>query len=192
MNYTTELTNKILQSEEGKKLLSYVSPIYGDSYVALWIYQVIGMQLDKMQEWTDEFKKQLAPQTATWSLPMWEKEYGIVPELHWTVEQRRINVINRMKLKNPMNPYYFEQIISGLAGVPVEIEEHTGKNQFTVHVRAHTTEEKFKRANEGIMQYKPSHLIYALDIAEIREASINAYVAAPVSVFKKINVEVKQ
>lgn len=190
MIYSTELIKKILRSEEAKKLLSYVSPIYGDSYVALWLFQVMGMQLDKIQTWTDEFSKQINPRTATWSLPMWEKEYDIVPEFHWTTEQRRTNVINKIKLKNPMNPYYFEQIISGLAGVPVEIEENTGKNHFTVHVRAHTTAEKFKRAEDGIKQYKPSHLIYSIDIAELREASINTYVAAPISTFKKINVEV--
>ena len=42
MRNPTELMQQILQNEISQRIIDYVSPIYGDSYVGLWIYESIG------------------------------------------------------------------------------------------------------------------------------------------------------
>ena len=71
MRYRTKLTDLIITSEQAKEILNIISPIYGDDYVSLWLFQIIGTQLDKPVKWIDEYTQQLVPQTATWALPYW-------------------------------------------------------------------------------------------------------------------------
>ena len=45
MRYQTELMRSILTNETAQKIIDYISPIYGDSYVGLWLFQAIGTAL---------------------------------------------------------------------------------------------------------------------------------------------------
>ena len=45
MRNPTQLMRSILTDETAQKLIDYVSQVYGDSYVGLWIFQVIGAAL---------------------------------------------------------------------------------------------------------------------------------------------------
>ena len=42
MNHQTELMRSILKNQKAQEIIDYVSPIYGNSYVGLWIYEAIG------------------------------------------------------------------------------------------------------------------------------------------------------
>ena len=42
MWYKTELMEQILTSESAKRMIDYVSPIYGKSRIGLWLFQIIG------------------------------------------------------------------------------------------------------------------------------------------------------
>lgn len=158
--YKTELTEKILQSPMAQKAIQQVSPIYGEAYVVLWLYQVIGMVLDDMAEWTESLEQQVVPQTATWSLPYWEDQYKIYADPSWSIERRRQNIINKCRTRAPMNPYRLAGIASVAAGADARIEEHTGKNKFTVYISAKEdlVDEEFVR--KEINAAKPAHLIY--------------------------------
>ena len=75
--YWTDMMQRILKSEMGRKIVGEVAPVYGEAYVALWLFEVIGRALDDMELWTEEYQQQIVPQTATWSLPLWEMRYGL-------------------------------------------------------------------------------------------------------------------
>lgn len=77
MVYTSPMIDEIIKSPSAKKALSSISPIYAESYVGLWLLEVIGRQLDDLGKWGREYGKQTVPYTATWSLPYWEEQYGI-------------------------------------------------------------------------------------------------------------------
>lgn len=160
MRYRTKLTDKIITSEQAKEILSMVSPIYGDDYVSLWLFQIIGSQLDKPAAWVEEYIQQLVPQTATWVLPYWESEYGLVPDPSWTIEQRRLNIISKMWSNGPMNPSRLAQIIKGVANADVSISENTGKNRFTVYINTTPYKADNIAVNKTLDKLKPSHLIY--------------------------------
>ena len=186
----TEMAEKILTSDEAKELYNMVSPIYGESYVALWIFQALGTGLDVAKALAEGLFQELRPETATWFLPEWEKRYGITPGADWTLERRREAVISKRKLNAPITPKKLSEMVSALVGVPVDIIENTGKNQFTVYVRQNTTAEKFASAKEAIDEAKPAHLFYDIVIAEEHVIPVNNYVAVGAATKENYYVEV--
>ena len=46
--YSTELMEQILTSPAAQDIVSQLAPIYGEGRVALWLFQVIGAELDTM------------------------------------------------------------------------------------------------------------------------------------------------
>ena len=160
--YKTELIEQILTSPKAQEIIQKVSPIYGYAYTVLWLYQVIGTVLDSMEEWTAGIEKQVVPQSATWSLPLWEEQYRVFVDPTWSNERRRQNIINKCSTRAPMNPAKIESIASVAAGSDARIEEHTGKNHFTVYISSNPALVDEKQVKREINSAKPAHLIYSI------------------------------
>lgn len=188
---STELANEILTCDEARRMVNMVSPVYGDSYVGLWLFQAIGAELDRLRVFLEELELQFNPATATWLLHEWEKRYGITPEENWTLQQRREAVISKRRLTAPITADKLAAICSALLGVKVEIEENTGKNKFTVYVRDNISIEKFEAAADVIEESKPAHLIYDLIIAERNDVPVSNRAAIGVSQVTHHFVEVQ-
>ena len=170
-----------------QEIIQYVSPIYGEAYAVLWLYQVIGTVLDEMNEWTDTLADQVVPQTATWSLPYWEEQYHIVTDSMWTYERRRKNIVNKCRTRAPINPHKMESIVSVAAGADARVEEHTGKNKFTVYISAEErmVDEAFVR--KEIDAAKPADLIY--DIVYERYVVGSSYIGGTIQTAKEITLK---
>ena len=107
MWYKTELMEQILTSESAKRMIDYVSPIYGKSRIGLWLFQIIGLELDDVKEICDDIYDQIFVSRATWSFPYWEKAYEITPLPEQKNEQRR-NQINKTRKKKDLIPARLE------------------------------------------------------------------------------------
>lgn len=190
LHHSTELAEKILTSDSARQMYNYVSPIYGNSYVGLWMFQVVGLELDRMMGYFEELPTQLNPATTTWLLPLWEERYGITPEADWTIERRREAVISKRKLNAPITPEKLGDMLSALAGVLVEVIENTGKNKFSVYVRDNIPAEKFAGAKEFTDEAKPAHLIYDIEIAARNDVNISNYIGLGAAIEKIHYVEV--
>lgn len=186
----TELAESILKSDEAKKIYNMVSPIYGNSYVALKIFQAQGKELDRAKELAEDVSRQLNPETATWLLPLWEERYGITPGADWTLERRREAVISKRKYNAPIVPKKMGALLSALIGVPVDIAENTGPNQFTVYIRKNVTVDKYANAIQFVDEAKLAHLIYNIEIAAEITASVIQQTAVAVATNKVHYVEV--
>ena len=171
--YKTEMMDKILKSPMAQQIIQQVSPIYGEAYTVLWLYQIIGTVLDQMQEWTDSLAQQRRIKTATWSIPYWEEQYGITPDASWDLEQRRQNVIAAKRYKAPINPKKMEDLISAIVGLPVTVTENIRKNTFLVNIEGYTQE--YARAVANIENMKPAHLIYEIKVSEMTQSKLNVY-----------------
>lgn len=190
LHHSTELAEEILTSDCARQMYNYVSPIYGESYVGLWMFQVIGLELDRMMSYFEDIPNQLNPATATWLLPAWEKRYGITPGADWTIERRREAVISKRKFNAPITPVKLGEMLSSLAGVLVEVIENTGKNKFSVYVRDNIPVEKFAGAKEVTDEAKPAHLIYDIEIAAKNDVDVSNYIGMGVANEKIYYVEV--
>lgn len=186
----TEMAEAILTSNTAKEFYNMVSPIYGNSYFALWCFQAVGKVFDEYRPYFEEVAAQLNPETATWLLPLWEERYGIIPGEEWTLEQRREAVISRRKFYAPITPLKLSDLVSAIVGVPVDIIENTGQNQFTVYIRRNVTVENYGNALQFVDSTKAAHLIYLLEIAAENATTLKNYVACGVSQHKTYHVEV--
>lgn len=178
MNYRTELMQAILKSPRAQKIIDYVSPIYGNSYVALWIYEAIGYVMGDIYDICDNLRYETNPATATMLLDYWEDHYGIPRDTSLTVEQRRLRIIVKTQNRGPCNPHRLEMAVSSaLGGVPVEITENVAKNTFLVNIREYV--EDITPAVAVLERMKPAHLIYQIRMAlqTVSEADIKIAIA---------------
>lgn len=186
--YWTDMMQRILKSEMGQKIVNEVAPVYGEAYVALWLFEVIGRALDDMEFWTEEYRQQIVPQTATWSLSLWEIRYGLPVDETLSVEQRRKKIITRKSTGHtPMNAVRLAEIISAAAGVNVRIEEFTGQNQFTVWINGVPSNIDETYVRSVIDKTKQAHMIYDLKY-EISAGDGRIYTAGVIQSYKEVHM----
>ena len=163
MRYQTELMREILTSKMAQEIVGYVSPIYGTSYVGLWIYQAIGTVLDEVCAVAEQLRYEANVSTSELLLDLWEQRYGLSKDSTLTVEQRRARILAKTQSKGPCNPARLADAVSAaLGGVEVEIVENAGRNKFHVHVLEPV--ESLTPAIAVIDRMKPAHLIYDISI----------------------------
>ena len=178
MNYRTKLMEEILTNEKAQEIIDFVSQIYGNSYVGLWLYQAIGSVLGPVSDLSNELLLETNPTTTTLLISYWEQQYGIQGDPTMTIEQRRNAVIAAMSSKSACNPARLANAISAaLGGAPVEILENTGQNKFTVNIRQAV--KSYAPAIAVIEEMKPAHLIYSIQgvTQESADANINTALA---------------
>lgn len=162
MNYQTELMRSILKSERGQRIIDYVSPIYGDSYVGLWLFEIIGSALDKVHEAASDLRYETNPATVDKLVGYWEDSYGIPRNSELTIEQRRARLI-AWRDRGPCNPTRLAAAVSAaLDGVEVEIKENIAKNTFLVIIREVVYD--WAPAEATLNRKKPAHLIYIIRV----------------------------
>ena len=160
--YTTELMQEILQSQAARDILDELSPIYGEGRVALWLFQVIGEELDDTREWTAEVMDQVVPHTATWSLDYWEDELAIPRDPTLSTQKRRERILSYLRNRAPMNPYTLARVASSAANdAECRIEERTGGGSiFTVWVSAIPSDTDLAKIRAAVDRAKQARLSY--------------------------------
>lgn len=191
MRYQTELMRKILTSEKAQQIIDYVSPIYGNSYVGLWIFQAIGSVLGEVCTIAEQLRYETNPTTADLLLDYWEREYGIASATSQTKEQRRAKIITKTQSHGPTNPTRLSEAISAaLGGVRVDITENVGQNTFQVNIREYV--ESIVPAVAVIERMKPAHLIYTVMVATKTIADADLKIAIALTHAEQYQVEVQQ
>jgi len=191
MNYQTELMRAILTNPKAQEIIDYVSPIYGESYVGLWIYQAIGTVLGEICEISDQMRYEASPATADLLLDYWEDHYGIPRDTSLTAEQRRLRLIVKTQSRSPVNPERLATAVSAaLGGVEVEIEENISKNKFLVNIRE--VVESINPAVAVLERMKPAHLIYEVRVSTHTVTDAELKVAIAVTHAEQYKVEVQQ
>lgn len=176
MRYSTEKMVEILKSPEAQKIIDYVTPKYGNSYVGLWLFQVIGTELDDMRTWTEEMRKQITPSTATWGLYYFQQDYGLnldeqlltiepgIPEQEIPLEMQELikrvrqEIITKIRERSAANPTNISNIISGMTSRNISIIENTSKNTFDLIILAGTNTYNMQAVYQKMNQIKPAHL----------------------------------
>lgn len=191
MRYQTELMRSILTDETAKKIIDYVSPIYGDSYVGLWLFQAIGTALSEICEIAERLRYETTPATVDLLLDYWENSYGIPTDHSMTKEQRRNRLILRTSSHGPANPARLSAAVSmALGGVEVDITENVDQNTFLVNIREYV--ENIKPAVAVIELMKPAHLVYEVQIVTGTVSKAELKIAIAATHAEQYRVEVLQ
>lgn len=173
---TPELQESILTSEVAKRMVERVTPIYANSYVGLWMFETIGEEYDRLWEIINSISAQILPSTATWSLELWERRYGIIPPAGSSIELRRAAIEQKRHVRPPLSPFRLEQLCEMLTGNPAHVEDHIGPYTFGVQVTASSLK-VLKEVNSLIRKIKPSHLSYELENNAPADTPSNIYAA---------------
>lgn len=178
MRYQTELMKEILTNEKAQEIINYVTYKYGNSYVGLWIFQVMGIVLGEVYDMAQQLRYETVPATSDLLLEMWEKHYKIATDSTLSKEQRQLNLATKTSYRGPCNPARLEKAISSaLGGAKVEITENIAKNTFLVNIREVVGD--IKPAVSVLERMKPSHLIYRMQVATqmVAEADLKVAIA---------------
>ena len=191
MRYQTELMRSILTNETAQQIIDYVSPIYGDSYVGLWLFQAIGVALDEVCKIAKQLKNETNPATADLLLGYWEQEYGLATDTSLTKEQRRTKILAKTQTRRAANPARLSTAVSAaLGGVEVDITENVDKNTFLVNIRENVP--SLVPAVAVLERMKPAHLIYQIRVATQTVSTAEIKVAIAMTHAEQYKVEVLQ
>jgi hypothetical protein len=111
-------------TETGKRMLASVSPIYDRSYVARWLFEVMGIEMEEARQYIEELRLQAHPKTATWGLFYWEMRYHIPIDESLPIEYRRQKVMSKRWKYAPMNPARMEEYINRASGRTAIVTEY--------------------------------------------------------------------
>lgn len=189
MRYQTALMRAILTNPKAQEMIDYVSPIYGDSYVGLWLFQSIGTVMGEVYNIADQLRHEMNPATADLLLDLWEDHYGIARDNSLTKEQRRNRLIAKTQSRGACNPKRMEAAISAaLGGVQVEVTENISKNMFLVNIRE--VVDSIAPAVAVVERMKPAHLVYQMRVAfnTVSEADLRTAIAATQIEYFKVEV----
>lgn len=191
MNYKTELMEKILTSRTAQKMIDYVSPIYGNSYVGLWLFQAMGLILDKPVEYAEALMHEANPITSVLLLDQWEQHYALPKDSSLTTEQRQARLASKMLSRGPCNPERLaEAVSSAIGGVEVRIRENVEPNTFLVEIQEVIP--SVAPVVAVLEKKKPAHLVYQIQICHQTVAETDIKLAIAMSRAEIYNVEVYQ
>lgn len=190
MRNQTEMMRAILTNEKAQEIIDYVSPRYGNSYVALWIFQAMGIVLGEIYDLANNLRYETAPVTSDLLLDLWEKHYSIPIDTSLTTEQRQIRILAKLQSRGPCNPARLETAVSSaLGGVEVEITENVAKNTFLVNIRE--VVDDITPVVAVLERLKPAHLIYQIRVATqmVAEADLKVAIALTHAEMYKVVVQ---
>ena len=191
MRNPTELMKSILTNETAQKIIDYVSPIYGNSYVGLWIYQAIGVVLSEVCMLADKLRYETNACTADLLLDYWERQYGLPADSSLTTEQRRTRLLNKKQSRGPCTPARLAAAVSvALGGVEVDITENVAQNTFLVNIREVVP--SLVPAVAVLERMKPAHLIYQIRVATQTVSDTEIKIAIAMTHSEQYKVEVFQ
>lgn len=191
MRYRTELSQRILTSPTAQKIIDYVTPIYGESYVGLWMFQVIGSALDEIVNIASVLREETNPITSELLLDYWEDHYALARDSSLTTELRQARLLVKIRERGPCNPKRLANAISvALGGVPVDITENVAKNTFMVNVREVVLD--LTPAIAVLERRKPAHLIYKIQVATQTVSDNDIKTAVAMTRSETYHVEVAQ
>ena len=174
------LRDEIITSPTAKRMLERVSPIYDDSYVGLWMFQVIGLAYDEVWDKIYDLPNQLYPETATWAIELWEERYGITPDDTLSIEERRRKVIRKRTRSGAFTPKKIEALAENMTGFPARVVENVAPYTFAVYLSATTSDDDALRSE--IKRLKPSHCSF--EIRYEQSASCDFYMGGVISQYK--------
>lgn len=166
-------------SPAAKRMMKTVSPIYDKSYVAKWIFQVMGLEIDEAWQYIEELRLQAFPETATWGITYWEQRYNIPPDESLSLEERRQRVIIKRGKRSPMNPARIERIVRDVTGREDMVTEQNGEYTFYISILPGESTVDYQELIDTIKSVKPSHLafkvLFETDVSMTIQVNNQAY-----------------
>lgn len=148
-------------SDTAQRMLSRVSPVYENSYVVKWLYEVMGIEFDEARKIVQELGDQMFTQTVTWGIAYQEHKYSIEPDESLSLEERRARLYRKKTAGAPVSPRRLEKYIADLWDMTVDLDETYAPGRFLISI---LKDEKgnLREMLKDLREQAPSHLVWAL------------------------------
>ncbi|MFL0165584.1 YmfQ family protein [Candidatus Clostridium helianthi] len=142
-------------------LTKYVPPFVIEIPEMKASYDVQGTELGGFLYYSDDVKKQLHIDTATWGLVYWEERYGIETNLDLSYEQRREMVKAKKRGQGTTTMQMIKNVAEVFSGGEVNVIENTGPYIFTIQfVGVKGIPHNMQAFINMLEDIKPAHLGY--------------------------------
>ena len=143
------------QTFSGKRMLSFVAPIYEKSFWLKSYFDALGVDFDLLRKYFSTLRNQAHVPTVDWGIEFLERKYSIVPDPNLTLEQRRERLRIKASVHLPLNPAVIEKFAREHFDFECYLDESTPgyitivANKFTVDAPKFVT---------WLVEEKPAHL----------------------------------
>lgn len=149
------------RSPTAQRMLNRVSPIYENSYVVKWLYEVMGVELDEARQLVQELGDQLFTQTVSWGIEYQEHKYSIEPDESLSLEERRARLYRKKTAGAPISPKRLEKYIADLWNMIVDLDETYAPGRFLISVLK-DEQGNLREMLKDLREQKPSHLSWSI------------------------------
>ena len=142
-------------------LLKYYipEPIYNKKILNR-IYNIQQIKIDEINVDIHDLINQCFVQTATWSLYIWEEEYGITTILNDSYEVRRSRIIAKMRGIGTVTVAMIKNVAESFQNGTVEVIEDNVNYAFTIKFTSlKGIPPKIEDIKNAIEEIKPAHLV---------------------------------
>ena len=161
-----QYAENIPNSEEIKKyfvdLTKYVPPFIYNMSVMKAIYNAQGAEVGSLYYYMQDLINQCFIDTATWSLELWEEEYGITTNLSLSYEQRREILKAKKRGQGTTTKAMLKNAAEAFSGGEVNIIENIPEYSFIVQFVGIKGIPRNMQAFINMLEdIKPAHLAYS-------------------------------
>lgn len=178
---------KFPESESAKRMLRRVSPIYDNSYVGKWLYEVMGREFDEASKLVLSLRDQIFTGTVTWGLEFQEDKYSLDHDTSLTLDERRARLYRRKSLHSPLSPWFLENYIKEAWGITVDIDETYANGVILLTIPFIKPEDNLIKMYKDLRRIKPSHL--SVTVLHQINGSVGFYYGGAVSSFGEISIK---
>ena len=149
--------------EAATEMLSMISPIYDNSYIAQWLFHVMGIDAGKAKDIIRSLPEEMFPETATLTLPLWEAAYSIEQNNELSIEERRLRILRKTE-RLPMNPVRLAKLLENVYGREFDIIEKINPYTFLIKTKHSDKIIDFTKLYDYVDDLKPAHMSYSVEL----------------------------
>lgn len=148
-----------------ERLMQHMPKYYRDILEIEELQNAIDLQLDELDIMSNEVLKQFFIYTATWSLPIWERIFGLtVGDTTSNLKERRENIISKLRSYGTTTKEMIARVAKAFTNGEIEVIEDNPNYSFTIKftsiVGIPDNLENFKKVVGTI---KPAHLNFNVE-----------------------------
>lgn len=148
--------SQLPKSKTGKRMISRVSPIYGESFFMKSFYDALGNSFDKIRYYFEHLREQSFNETVDWGIEYREHKYSLEPRPDLTLEERRARLKIKATQHYPLNPARLENDIYELYKIKSYLDERSAG--YINAILNNLTPEGWKGMLDYLLREKPAHL----------------------------------
>lgn len=148
-----------------ERLMQHMPKYYRDILEIEELQNAIDLQLDELDIMSNEVLKQFFIYTATWSLPIWERIFGLtVGDTISNLKERRENIISKLRSYGTTTKDMIARVAKAFTNGEIEVIEDNPNYSFTIKftsiVGIPDNLENFKKV---VATIKPAHLNFNVE-----------------------------